>query len=67
MLSQVLGAAWGKSGPELGQLAGSVAFCGVLPRRGDGEGVASGVLYDYSREKGRISSQVWMGCLDGSV
>jgi hypothetical protein len=46
---QVLGAAWGKNGLELGQLAESVGFCGVLPRMGDGERVASGVLYECSR------------------
>jgi hypothetical protein len=46
MLPQVLGAAWEKGGPELGQLAGSVGFRGVLPRMGDGE--ASGVFYKCS-------------------
>jgi hypothetical protein len=34
MLQQVLGAAWGADGLELGQLATSVRFCGVLPRVG---------------------------------
>jgi hypothetical protein len=39
MLPQVLGAAWGKDGSELGQLAGCVGICCALPKMGDSERV----------------------------
>jgi hypothetical protein len=39
----------------------------LLPRIGDGEGDVSSVLYECPHKEGRITAQVWLGCLDGLV
>jgi hypothetical protein len=67
LFPQVPGAAWGRDGLGLGQLAKPAGFCGVLPRMGDGEGNASGVLYECPQREGHFTSQVGVGCLDGLV
>jgi hypothetical protein len=71
MLPQVLGAAWGKDGSELGQLAGCVGICCALPKMGDSERVmCSGSRVTAERRVAslrRLGWDAWMARCKGNA